>query len=99
MMKYVIRIAMAAVAMSFATATYAQSDHGRGGRDARVGKLSPDERKALRHDIVQHGRDHYRGPPAPSRPVIPAGGPGYGGPPPGHGGPPGGPPGGFGRKH
>ncbi len=99
MMNYVIRIAMAAVAMSFATATYAQSDYGRGGRDPRVGKLSPDERKALRHDIVQHGRDHYRGPPAPPRPVIPAGGPGYGGPPPGHGGPPGGPPGGFGRKH
>ena len=95
-MKYVIRIAMAAMVFAFATATFAQSDHGRGGRDGRGGKLSPDERKALRHDIVQHGRDHYRGPPAPSRPVIPAGGPG--GPPPGYGGPPAGPPSGFAHK-
>ncbi|MFN0302530.1 MAG: hypothetical protein ACKVQU_19525 [Burkholderiales bacterium] len=90
MMKSVIRIAMAAVVIAFTTATYAQSGHGRGGREGHAGKLSPDERKALRHDIVQHGRDHYRGPPAPSRPVIPAGAPGYGGP--------GGPPGGFAHK-
>jgi hypothetical protein len=72
----VFRVVIVALAMTVASAAFAQSGHGRGGREGREGRLSPDERKALRHDIVQHGRDHYRGPPAPHRAVMPTGSPG-----------------------
>ena len=79
MRQAVFRLVMVALTMAVATATFAQSGPGRGGREGREGRLSPDERKALRHDIVRHGRDHYHGPPAPHRQVMPTGSPG--GPP------------------
>lgn len=87
MKAFVIRLVMVALAFAFATAAYAQSGHGsgRGGREGRVGQLSSDERKALRHDIVQHGRDHYRSPQPPAQPIVPTGGNARGGSP---GGPP-----------
>ena len=71
-----VRLVIVALTMAVATATYASDGERRGGREGREGRLSPDERKALRHDIERHGRDHYRGPPTPHRQVIPTGSPG-----------------------
>jgi hypothetical protein len=89
-------LVVAAMAIALAAPVFAQPGprpHGPGaakgmpptGPVGRPGGLSPEERRQLRRDIQNHGRDFY----------PPRSGPAGYGPPPGYAPPPGPPPGGY----